>query len=405
MDQYIQKGTSQYWKAISALFLGTLAAFGMIYCTQPLIPVFSKEFALTPSTASLAMSFTNGGMALSMVAIAGVAGFLNRKITMSVALFGSAVLTAAVVLSSDFTMILLCRAAQGILLAGFPAIAMAYINEEFEPDITGLVIGIYISGTSIGGLCSRLLVSALTDFFSWQIALGCIGILGFFIGIWFWFGLPQSKHFVPQKHLPRNIGRDLLQNLRDPLIIRLYLIAFAIMGSFMAVYNFIGYSLMAPPYNFSQTAVGGLFTLYLIGTFSSTFMGGMADRYGNAKILCLSIFLMLFGGIVTLAASLLIKIIGLAVFTFGFFGSHSTACSWVGKNCLGDKARAASLYLLFYYIGASVIGTTGGVFLFHYGWSGVILFVGAVLGGALLLAAIVFLKEAHHGRLIDFHFQ
>ncbi|MEN6564840.1 MAG: MFS transporter [Veillonellales bacterium] len=405
MNNYIQKGTPQYWRALSALFLGTLAAFGVMYCTQPLIPVFSKEFALTPSVASLAMSFTSGGMALSMLAIAGLAGFLDRKITMAVSLFGSAVLTVAVVLSSDFTAILFCRAAQGILLAGFPAIAMAYINEEFEPGITGLVIGVYISGTSIGGLCSRLLVSALTDFFSWKIALGCIGLLGFIIGIWFWFGIPQSKHFVPQKHLPQNMGRDLLQNLRNPLILRLYLIAFAIMGSFMAVYNFIGYSLMAPPYNFSQTAVGGLFTLYLIGTFSSTFMGGMADRHGNDKILCLSIFLMLFGGIVTLTASLIIKIVGLAIFTFGFFGSHSTACSWVGKSCLGDKARAASLYLLFYYFGASVIGTAGGVFLFHYGWPGVILLVGVVLGGSLLLSAILILKKTHHGRLINFHLQ
>lgn len=358
-----------------------------MYCTQPLIPVFSQEFGLSPSVASLAMSVTSAGLAVSMSAIAVLSGFLNRKITMAVSLSGAAALAVILAFSSDFTIIVICRALQGLLIAGFPAIAMAYVNEEFEPGIIGLVIGIYISGTTIGGLFSRLFVSTLTDFFSWKIALGSIGLLGALITIWFWFSIPRSRHFTPQKQLPRHLAADLLQNLHDPVILKLYLIAFSIMGSFMALYNFISYPLMAPPYNFSQTAVGGIFVMYLVGTFSSTFMGSLADRFGNAKILCWSIAIMLTGAMVTLAVNLIVKLLGLAIFTYGFFGSHSTACSWVGKSCLGDKARAASLYLLFYYFGASVVGTAGGIFLVRYSWPGVIFLIGIMLCGALLLAA------------------
>jgi Arabinose efflux permease len=396
---YIQKGTTQYWRAISALFLGTLASFGIMYCTQPLIPVFSREFGLSPSAASLAMSVTSAGLAVSMFAIASLAGFLDRKFTMTVSLSGAAILAVILAFSSNFTTIVVCRALQGLLIAGFPAIAMAYVNEEFEPDIIGLVIGIYISGTSIGGLCSRLFVSTITDFASWHIALGSVGLLGLVITGWFWFSIPKSRHFSRQKELPRHIVADLLKNLHDPVVAQLYLIAFSIMGSFMALYNFISYPLMAPPYNFSQTAVGGIFIIYLVGTFSSTFMGGLADRIGNAKTLCLSIVIMLVGGIVTLAVNLPVKLLGLAIFTYGFFGSHSTACSWVGKSCSGDKAQAASLYLLFYYFGASVIGTAGGVFLTRYGWPGVILLVGFMLGGALLLSARLLMGQVERSRL------
>lgn len=394
MNGYIQKGTGQFWRAISALFLGTLASFGIIYCTQPLIPVFSREFHLTPATASLAMSFTSGGMAISMFAIACMADYLNRKFTMVISFLGAALFMIPIVYGNDFTTILICRAAQGILVAGFPAIAMAYINEEFAPEIRGLVIGIYISGTSIGGLCSRLLVSTVTDYFSWHIALASVGVLGFLISGWFCLAIPKSQHFSSQMHSLRTIAGDLLENLRDQTIIRLYMIAFAFMGCFMAIYNYIGYPLMAPPYNLSQTAVGGLFTLYLIGTFSSTFMGGMCDKYGNAKILSLSIFLMLCGALITLLPLLTLKIIGLAIFTFGFFASHSSACSWVGKACPGDKARAASLYLLFYYIGASVIGTSGGIFLSEYGWPGVIFIVEVILAVALVLSHVLWPAKA-----------
>ena len=386
LNSYLQRGAPGFWRTISALFLGTLASFGVTYCTQPLIPVFSQEFGLTPSIASLAMSVTSGGMAVSMLAIAGLAGFLNRKLTMSISVSATALLTIICAFSQDFSTILICRAAQGVLAAGFPAIAVAYVNEEFDPDVRGLVTGIYISGTSIGGLFSRLFVSAVTDAFSWRIALASVGFLGMAISAWFFFAIPKSKHFVVQKQLPRHLAADLRQNLRNPLILKLYLIAFSIMGSFMAIYNYIGYPLMAPPYNLSQTAVGGLFTLYLLGTFSSTFMGGMADRFGSGRILCLSIAIMAIGGAATLGAPLTMKVVGLAVLTFGFFGSHSTACGWVGKSCSGDKAQAASLYLLFYYFGASVIGTAGGFFLTAYGWSGVIVLTTVILGGAMTLA-------------------
>lgn len=401
MNGYIQKGTSQYWRAVSALFLGSLASFGVMYCVQPLIPIFSREFQLTPAVASLSLSFTTGGMALSMLAIAGLAGFLNRKITMTLSLVGSAVLLVGAACSGNFTMLLICRALQGILVAGFPATAIAYINEEFEPGTTGLVTGIYISATSIGGLCGRFLSSILTDYFSWQTALGCVGFIGVVISIWFCLGLPKSRHFVSHTVLPRNILSGLYQNLQNRLLLQIYCMAFAMMGSFIAMYNYLAYPLMAPPYNLSQTAIGSLFTMYLIGTFSSTFMGGMADRQGNAKILCLSLAIMLVGGVITLLPSLLFKILGLAIFTFGFFGSHSTACGWVGKSCTGDKAQAAALYLLFYYVGASVIGTVGGWFLSYYGWTGVIVLIGLMLSGSLGLAVRLMLKKNYNEPAVE----
>lgn len=401
MGPYIQKGTAEYWRAVSALFLGSLASFGVVYAVQPLIPVFSRQFQLTPAAASLALSFTTAGMALSMLLIAGWAGCLNRKLTMLASLTGSAVLLVGAAFSGDFTMLLICRGLQGILVAGFPAAAIAYINEEFDPGTTGLVTGIYISATTLGGLSGRFFASLLSDYFSWQTALGCMGIGAFLIGLWFWLGLPAARHFVPHKIMPREIIGGLRQNLSNPLLLKIYAMAFGMMGSFIAVYNYIGYPLMAPPYNLSQTAIGALFSLYLVGTFSSTFLGGKADKYGSGQILCLSLGIMLAGGLITLPDSLWCKVLGLAVLTFGFFGAHATACGWVGKCATGDKAQAAALYLLFYYVGASVIGTAGGWFLLRYGWTGVILLVGVILGSALALAVRLLLHERQDELVIE----
>jgi YNFM family putative membrane transporter len=94
---------------------------------------------------------------------------------------------------------------------------------------------------------------------------------------------------------------------------------------------------------------------------------------------------MLAGVLLTLLRPLAIIVLGLALFTFGFFGAHSVLSSWVGLRARQAKAQASSLYLFFYYLGSSVAGTAGGLFWKTYGWAGVVMFLGALLAVALAL--------------------
>ncbi len=376
MREYIQKGSRRYWRGISALFWGSFVTFALLYCTQPLIPAFSAEFKVAPSYASLSISFVTGFLAACMLFMSWLSDIRGRKTVMVMALLSSAVLAIIISFTHNFELLLALRALQGSMLAGYPAIAMAYVNEEFDPKVAGLVMGIYISGNSVGGLAGRIIVSTLTDLFSWHIALAGIGVISLLASIWFWVGLPESSNFSPEKRELKEVFSALARNLRNTELLLLNGIGFLIMGGFVTLYNYIGYSLMSPPYNLSQTVVGCIFVVYLIGTFSSTYMGKLADDHGSSRILCLSIGIMLLGCLITLHSNLYIKIIGVAMLTFGFFGSHSVASSWVGKCALFDKAQAASLYLLFYYGGASILGTMGGQFLSWYGWEGVVFLIG-----------------------------
>ncbi|MNE97557.1 Inner membrane transport protein YnfM [compost metagenome] len=74
------------------------------------------------------------------------------------------------------------------------------------------------------------------------------------------------------------------------------------------------------------------------------------------------------------------------VFTFGFFGAHSVASSWIGRRATKAKGQASSLYLFSYYAGSSVAGTAGGVFWHQAGWNGIGLFISSLLVVALLVA-------------------
>jgi YNFM family putative membrane transporter len=317
---------------------------------------------------------------------------IDRKKIMGTALTLSALLSICVsFIQDDLYILIAIRAIQGAVLAGFPAIAMAYINEEFHPKSLGYVMGIYVSGSSIGGLAGRLIVGVLTDHFSWNIAIGSLGALSLIISLAFWWMLPPSQHAVRVRVSLSRIKTSLINNLRNNRLVLLFGMAFLLMGSFVTVYNFVGIPLMGPPYHLSQTLIGFIFIIYLVGTFSSTWMGKLADQYGRSVVLLTGIAIMLMGALLTLLDPLLLKIMGLALFTFGFFGAHSIASSWVGSLAdKSEKAQASALYLLFYYAGSSIVGASGGLFLMKFGWGGVISAVSILI---LLAAACAMMVE------------
>ncbi|MDR3597325.1 MFS transporter [Clostridium sp.] len=382
---YIQKGTREFKLTSIALFAGGFNTFAILYSTQPLMPYLSKEFGISPAMASLSLSVTTCTLAVSMLLFGSISEVLGRKPIMCFSLFATSILAVLTAFAPNFHILLLLRCLQGFVLAGLPAIAMAYISEEVDRSSLGMVMGLYISGNSIGGMSGRIIIGIITDFFNWRLALGCIGFLGVMASLLFWSKLPPSKHFKARKFEVKQLMQSSMNHLKNPKLLCLYCIGFLIMGSFVSLYNFIGYQLIAPPYNLSQTLVSFIFIIYIVGTFSSTFMGRLADRHGQHKMLCISIFIMLIGVGITLNLNLFLKITGIALLTFGFFASHSIVSSWIGKVSTHDNAQASSLYLLFYYVGSSIGGTSGGVFWSTYGWSGVVGMISIFLICALFI--------------------
>jgi YNFM family putative membrane transporter len=126
--------------------------------------------------------------------------------------------------------------------------------------------------------------------------------------------------------------------------------------------------------------------LYLIGIFSSVWAGKLADRLGRRGVLWIMMAVMLSGLLLTLWNWLPAIAVGMALFTFGFFAAHSVASSWVGRRAAPPRALASALYLFFYYVGSSVIGSLTGVLWAHAGWPGVVAMLGTTLGGGLLIA-------------------
>ncbi|WP_114943226.1 MFS transporter [Microvirga calopogonii] len=379
-------GTPAFRRLNLALFAAGFSTFAILYCVQPLLPEFSQEFHVSAAISSLSLSLSTGLLAVAMLVAGSLSEVWGRKPVMVASLFASALLTLLSAAAPNWTSLLLARMAIGITLSGLPAVAMAYVSEEVDPKSIGLAMGLFIGGNAVGGMAGRIISGVLTDLGSWRVAIGLIGAVGLISALAAWRSLPASAHFQPRAARPGQLLRSFGEHLRDPGLRALFAEAFLLMGGFVTIYNYLGYRLTEAPYSLSQSAIGAIFSAYLIGTLSSAWIGELAGRLGRRRVLWAMIAIMLAGVALTLFHHLALILAGIVAVTFGFFGAHSIASSWVGNRALGAKAQASALYLFCYYLGSSAVGTLGGVFWTHGGWPGVSALVALLLLAALALA-------------------
>jgi YNFM family putative membrane transporter len=383
---YIERGTPAFRRTNLALFSAGFSTFALLYCVQPLLPVFSREFSVSPAASSLSLSLTTVMLAASVLVAGSLSEAWGRKSVMVVSLTAAALLNVIGALVPNWHALLVVRALEGVAFSGLPAVAMAYLSEEMDRRSVGLAMGLYIGGSGLGGMVGRFVSGFLADVASWRAALGVIGAFGIISALIFWRTLPPSRHFHPSPLALRQLEASFLDHLRDAGLPWLFLEGFLLMGSFVTTYNYIGYRLLAPPYLLSQTAVGAIFIVYVFGIGSSTWVGDLAGRLGRRKVFWATTAAMLAGLALTLMKPLAVIVAGIAVLTAGFFGAHSVASSWVGLRAQHSKAQASALYLFFYYLGSSIVGSGGGLFWSAAGWRGVVAFTGSLLTLALLVS-------------------
>jgi YNFM family putative membrane transporter len=382
----IAVGTPDFKRINRAMAFGGFSTFALIYCVQPLMPLLARDFGLTPAQSSLALSLTTGMLAVALLASSVISDRFGRKPIMAASMFSGGLLTLLAAFTQGYAELLVLRALLGLLIAGMPAVAMAYLSEEIDPKSLGVAMGTYIGGSAFGGMLGRVLASIISDFFSWRIAVGAMGIAGLYAAFEFMRSLPASRNFRPGERGAGALLAGLRAHLTDQGLPWLFALGFMLMGAFVSMYNYIGYRLLAPPFSMRQSAVGAMSILYLLGIFSSVWAGKLADKFGRRNVLWAVMSVMIAGLLITLLDNVLAIVVGLGLFTFGFFASHSVASSWVGRRARPPQALASAIYLFMYYLGSSVIGWVSGYLWSHGGWPGVVLLLGAILAVALLVA-------------------
>ncbi|GGE13810.1 MFS transporter [Aureimonas endophytica] len=384
---WIERGSRDYGRVGLALFLAGFSTFSLLYCVQPLLPEFARSFAIGPAESALALSLTTGFLAFAIFLAGALSQTVPRRGLMFASMAAAAILNFVAALAPNWHAFLAARALEGLVLGGVPAVAMAYLAEEIDPRHLGRSMGLYVAGTAFGAMMGRVGMGVLTEIASWQTAMALLGLVDLAAAVGFALLLPASRNFVARRGLDaRHHAATWGTLLRHRPLLRLYGVGFVLTSVFVTLFNYASFRLSEPPYGLGQTAISLIFLVYGFGMFASSLAGGLADRFGRRPALAAGLALMAAGILLTLLAPLPLIAAGIVLVTIGFFTAHSVASGWVGRLAGASKSHAASLYLLFYYVGSSVTGSVGGWFWEHGGWPAVVGLTGALALAGLALA-------------------
>lgn len=367
-----------------AVALCGLCAFLDLYATQPLLPLFGREFQAAPGEVSLTVSATTFAVALVAPFIGLVADMLGRKRIMVGALFLLIVPTVLIALTASLGQLVLGRFAQGLLLPCIFTATLAYIGDEWPPSQVAAVVGLYTAGSGLGGFLGRFLSGLVSEVWSWRGAFLVLAAITFVCAMVIGRCLPHETRFVRSAGLSSSL-RAMLGHLKDRRLVATFIVGFTVLFSFVSSLTYVNFYLASPPFNLSPAGLGSIFFVYLFGVVTSPLAGRLIARFGRRAVVSGTISLWGLGLLVTLIPSLSAVIAGLSIAAASGFVTQTCATSFLASEATQGRSSAVGLYVTCYYIGGS-IGAVAPAPAWHlFGWPGCL----GVTITALLLAAFL----------------
>ena len=389
----MRKGTIEYRRASIGMLLVGLAIFSSLYATQALLPTLTREMGIDPSTAALTVSAATGALAVCVVPASILSEKFGRGRVLVISALAATALGLTLPLAQSIEQLVVLRSLQGALLAGTPAVAMAWLSEELdERDLAG-AMGLYIAGTSVGGLTGRLIPAFMLEVTDWRWALATSAAVSLALAVATTILLPEQRNFRPKASIrPGAEVRAVAGHLRNPRLVGLVATAFIAMGVFVSMYNFFGFRAIND-FGLAPSLAGLTYVMYLSGTWSSARAGSFVSHFGRGRVVLAAAVLMLTGALIGSSGNLIVTLVGLLIFTASFFALHSTASGWVGLIAEKDRAEASSLYVFCYYMGSSLLGAATGQAFEALPWAGFVAVLAAMLGALIAIAVALAVAE------------
>nr|WP_202407189.1 MFS transporter [Pseudalkalibacillus hwajinpoensis] len=349
-----------------------MLVFSSLYAFQPLLPIFVKEFQITPTTSSLLMSLPVVTMIPGLLILGFVSDRYGRTMVMKVSLLFVLGLLLLMPLMNSFLLLLILRCVQGFFLAGIPASAMGYLGDEVEPYNIGLATSIYIASNAMGGLSGRVTTGYLTDVYSWKISLLSLATFGLVVTVCFYLLLPASRFFNGGSRSMIHDMKGMFVHLKDRRLLSLFTLGFLIQVIFTGVWTYLPFYLEAEPFTLSLKWISFTYFAYILGVVSPPIAGRISSSIGLRRTMIIGLFTLLVGVVLTIHQSITLVMIGLCIICAGFFVAHSMASASVAKTAEHHKSGASSFYLISYYAGVAAGSSGVGVLWDRSGWGGVV---------------------------------
>jgi len=368
-----------------AVGLAGYCAFINLYSPQSILPLLSEEFHASAAEISAIITVSTLAVAATAPFTGAIADVLGRKRVIVAAMFVLVIPTLMVGLATTLPQLIFWRAVQGLVLPPIFAVTVAYIGDEWTPRQATTAAGIYSSGSSLGGFSGRLVTGLLADLIGWRAGFTALAAIAFAGTIAVAILLPHERRFVRSHGLLAS-GRQMLAHFRNGQLLATYAVGFGVLFNFICTFTFVSFHLAAAPYNLSASWLGAIFVVYIVGSALTPWTGWAVGRFGRRQFVVGVIAVWLAGIALTLAPSLPLIIIGLAIGAGCGLVCQAVSTGYVTITAKAGRSSAVGLYVTSFYTGGSFGAAVGAIAWTFGGWPACVALVAAMLA---IMAAIV----------------
>lgn len=220
-------------KELFIIVYNIVIILSVMYATQPLQPLLSKEFNV-----SIVKSSQFTAVIMLFLAIAPIIyGYILERVNAKKML-----LTASIVLSitntllsftSSYEMFLTIRTIEAVVIPAILTSSMS-ILANIDKENVKLNMSIYVASTVFGGLIGRIFSGYIATYFGWEmvfLSLSFASIIGLF--------LINKLEFDGEAHLTKATSSDIKQILKDKRFVVIYSLMFVIFFVFAGILNIL----------------------------------------------------------------------------------------------------------------------------------------------------------------------
>ena len=368
-----------------AVGLAGYCAFVNLYSPQAILPLLSTEYGAGAAEISTIMTAGTLAIALTAPFTGTVADVLGRKRVIVAAMLIVAVPTIMAAMAPSLGALIFWRFVQGLVLPPIFAVTIAYIGDEWPAHEATAAAGVYTSGASLGGFSGRFVTGILSDLFGWREAFVVLALISVAGALAMAVLLPRERKFVRSEGLIAS-GKQMLRHFRNPQLLATYAVGFGVLFNFIATFTYIGFRLAAAPYNFSPTALGAIFVVYLVGSAMTPLIGMAVGRFGRRHFMIGIIALWIVGIGLTLLEPLWSILLGLTLCASCGLLCQAVSTGYVAITAQAGRSSAVGLYVTSFYVGGSFGAALGGIAWTLAGWPACVAMVALMLA---IMAIIV----------------
>lgn len=369
-----------------AVALSGLCAFINLYATQPLLPLFARDFQASAAQVSLTIGASTLAVALGAPFVGLVADVLGRKRIIAGAMVLMVIPTMLVARSTSIGEVILWRFMQGLLLPPIFAVTLAYIGDEWPSNQIASITAVYISASGLGGFLGRFVSGVVADHGGWRAAFWIYAAVTGLAAAYVAWTLPRERNFVRAEGL-RHSARLALGHLFNPAIVATFAMGFAVLFSFVTAFTYVNFYLAAPPFELSTSGLGSIFVVYLLAVVVTPITGRWVRRVGRRALVIGAVALWCAGLLITLVPWLPAIIAGLAMSSVAGFVCQAAATGLLAQRAKAARSSALGLYVTCYYLGGSAGAIAPAPIWEHAGWPGCVGLVMLVLVAMTALVA------------------